>query len=533
MVYYNKNPIQQIKKGDNIMKRNNIIDILKGIGICLIVIGHTDSFTKHFIYLFHVGIFIIASGLFFKDEKIKSFKGLLEYIKKKIISLYIPYVIINILAVLLNNLFINIGIYSFTSHNYYNLLDIIYSCLKIVLFRGVTEIGGATWFLHLLFLINVTYAIISYLFSKIYDNKNIKYIFQIFISIIFLVIGYFMSINCKNEIISIYVKSMCCYYLFLYGNLFNYYKEKINFKLSFLLMPVSILLLMILNKCGSVEISKNIYTSIPFFVSCSVLGWILLYSISVIIDHYKINAIFRYIGERSIYILLFHFLSFKIVNIIICLIIKDEWTVVSSFPTAYGGKYSLLYIAFGIVIPVLISEIHNFAVIKFNKKNIIKIENELYNNDNFKIDKDVMGRIFVNKIRKIRIKRIKLKSIKKGLGNKIVFLQDTDVYKFLNNKIDENEYNEYLIMHSRNDENHSISIFNKLKHDFTDYNLKNGAIIVDNYNILIDGQHRSCLLLNKYGKEYSIKVIKIYYYGLHLKTLCKVIICYFLYLLKK
>ena len=48
---------------ENIEKERNVhIDIIKGIGIILMVYGHAAAPFKHFIYLFHMAIFFMASG---------------------------------------------------------------------------------------------------------------------------------------------------------------------------------------------------------------------------------------------------------------------------------------------------------------------------------------------------------------------------------------------------------------------------------------------------------------------------------------
>lgn len=60
-------------------------DILKGIGIILVMIGHavpSDGLIHHWIYGFHMPLFFVGSGFFFKDKPlvvstIKDVKGLL------------------------------------------------------------------------------------------------------------------------------------------------------------------------------------------------------------------------------------------------------------------------------------------------------------------------------------------------------------------------------------------------------------------------------------------------------------------------
>ncbi len=54
----------------HIEKRNNAIDIAKGFGIILMVIGHAEmpSILTRSIYLFHMPLFFIAAGYFFKTS---------------------------------------------------------------------------------------------------------------------------------------------------------------------------------------------------------------------------------------------------------------------------------------------------------------------------------------------------------------------------------------------------------------------------------------------------------------------------------
>ena len=39
------------------------------------------------------------------------------------------------------------------------------------------------------------------------------------------------------------------------------------------------------------------------------------------------------------------------------------------------------------------------------------------------------------------------------------------------------------------------------------YSLSKGAIVVDQYNIVLDGQHRSCIMLYEYGPEYEAEIV--------------------------
>lgn len=57
-------------------KRINWVDALKGFGIILVAIGHSGcpQLLLHWIYIFHMPLFFMLSGLMFKDSE-KSMRG--------------------------------------------------------------------------------------------------------------------------------------------------------------------------------------------------------------------------------------------------------------------------------------------------------------------------------------------------------------------------------------------------------------------------------------------------------------------------
>lgn len=74
--------------------RNQVVDILRGIGILCVVIGHCyflayDSLELAVIYSFHMPLFILVSGYLFKEAPLSK-----EFVSKKIESILVPYFII-------------------------------------------------------------------------------------------------------------------------------------------------------------------------------------------------------------------------------------------------------------------------------------------------------------------------------------------------------------------------------------------------------------------------------------------------------
>lgn len=70
------------------IKRDNTFDIIKGIGILLVIIGHLAhgyGVLIPIIYTFHMPLFFIVSGYFYKE------KGVIELLKRDFRLLIVPY----------------------------------------------------------------------------------------------------------------------------------------------------------------------------------------------------------------------------------------------------------------------------------------------------------------------------------------------------------------------------------------------------------------------------------------------------------
>ena len=131
--------------------RDTSVDIAKGIGIYLVVLGHTcnNELIRSFIYSFHMPLFFFFSGYFFKFQPIK------KLIRKTSISLILPYII---LALILE------------TNNLLSLSKLGSSFLKIIFadgyindtlfIKGIPYIG-ILWFLPALFWSRIIYQLIS------------------------------------------------------------------------------------------------------------------------------------------------------------------------------------------------------------------------------------------------------------------------------------------------------------------------------------------------------------------------------------
>ncbi|WP_165971912.1 acyltransferase family protein [Paenibacillus piri] len=142
------------------------IDIAKGIGIVLVVVGHTaleDSGLGRFIYSFHMPLFFFLSGYLFSVHK---YTGFAAFIKKKATTLLIPYFLfasVSYIYFLLR--------YHFGDANYYKDLDLLQVFTGIFYSAGTREwmdFNLPLWFLTCLFVVECMY----YMFSRMVQTNS-------------------------------------------------------------------------------------------------------------------------------------------------------------------------------------------------------------------------------------------------------------------------------------------------------------------------------------------------------------------------
>lgn len=137
---------------------------------------------------------------------------------------------------------------------------------------------------------------------------------------------------------------------------------------------------------------------------------------------------------------------------------------------------------------------------------------DIRNDKRFYIDKFNYYRVFGEKaIKSYKVCTIKLKKIGMIIDGGYVPLDKTVAYNYLENRTDnKNKYEEYCIKYGKNNPDRTIDKYNRLITELEEYDPKKGVIIIDDANILLDGQHRSCILLRRYGGNHKIKVVKAY-----------------------
>lgn len=141
-------------------KRDAGIDVAKGIGILLVIIGHEDipSWFEDIIFSFHMPLFFILSGYFFKIEN-----NQLIRIKKDARRLLLPYVV-TMDVITLYMLFIHQGI---KHDGWYYITNSLWFWIYPTGAPGGLNFSGPIWFLFALFWTKCSFNLIEHIHSKL------------------------------------------------------------------------------------------------------------------------------------------------------------------------------------------------------------------------------------------------------------------------------------------------------------------------------------------------------------------------------
>ncbi|MFX3617525.1 MAG: acyltransferase family protein [Sporolactobacillus sp.] len=332
------------------------MDVAKAIGIILVVVGHSGSPFHSYIYLFHMALFFFISGYFYSDKYTYHPKKL---IFRRLRTLYVPFLLYELLFLLLHNVFLSMNLYS-TKVGYlnqvsyaYTIKDFIKCFLNNVTFAGTEQFAGAFWFFVVLFTINVMFCFISFFCFRCF-RKNSKTARFLIIILCFIMGMILVAKNIhlpRNMNISLVV--LLIYY---FGYLFRRIENRIPFNIG--LFVLSILCLIIASHYGSIDVLASHYTNPMFFIFVSLVGIYCTMYVSRQLDRMNIRVM-RFIGSATISIMALHFLSFKLINLIQIKMYNYPDFMLAKFPTIVTNHgWWVLYSLVGIFIPVALHYVY-------------------------------------------------------------------------------------------------------------------------------------------------------------------------------
>lgn len=329
------------------MQHNKGISICKGMGISLMVVGHSPcpAFLGDWIYSFHMPLFFFISGYLFKEKYLETPK---KFFINKFKGYYFPFVKWGLIFMLFHNIFAFFDLYGFS----YSLKDFLSKTFYIVTLNGSEQLLGGYWFLiEALFSSIIAFSLLLIGYKILKDQKWNSY--RIWISSCLIIVFILAACLLGENKILVKIKSVTLLATVFF--LMGYLVEKLNIKfqlwLSLSILSLSLFLTFFIDHRVAMQshdldvlilTGMSILTILPMLNVCEKFG------------ESKLGKMMDFIGCNTLMILTFHFLSFKLVSLGI--ILRDDLDIekLASFPCINSGNnYDwILYSIVGIFLPL-------------------------------------------------------------------------------------------------------------------------------------------------------------------------------------
>lgn len=282
-------------------KRDISFDIAKGIGMFLVVMGHVHGMNRTYgvIYSFHMPLFFLISGYFFKliDKK--------NFIKKKLKSLILPYLITALIIQILSIVKTALSRGEILTYIIGFLPSIFYGSAYESKFFGVQPVF-ALWFLLGLFIAECLY----YFFC-------LKRKYTTFFALLCFLGGIWTH---QHVILPLTLQPAMCGVLYLHiGHLCkeNHWLDNMS-----LISAVTAVLIWIISRYGelltySLDMSGTYYNhTVSSIVASLSASYVVIYFAKMISFHSNnlVTRIFHYWGRYSLVFLSFHVIDQRILN---------------------------------------------------------------------------------------------------------------------------------------------------------------------------------------------------------------------------
>lgn len=290
------------------MRRSTFIDIAKGIGIILVVLGHLDTngqISREMIYSFHMPLFFLLSGIFASTNM--DFK---LYLKKSLKTLYLPYFIFIAADTILFT-----GIRLITHQSVF---DFIRSNTMALIGFDFMAKNRPLWFLLALFIIRMVYYFIN-------KNRIVKYLSG-FLCVCFVFL-------CSGDIVA--PLSNCVFFMaipglafYILGNILGahilHMEERLDknirnplesyFVSVLCVIGLFVLLLFSAHANGNIDMTYYRYGNAALYLINAVIGSFMVLLLALLLSKIRgISKLLAFYGQNSIIALVCHYYICRIV----------------------------------------------------------------------------------------------------------------------------------------------------------------------------------------------------------------------------
>lgn len=337
--------------------RNDTFSIMKGIAIIGVVVGHCvlSSWIENFVNQWHLATFFFVAGMCFKDKYVSQPK---LYIKRRIKSLYAPFVEFGLLYLVLHNFLYWIH----CAGNAYTFREMGCELFNLTIRLTSNEpLMGAMWFCPALLFTSIIMLFTQASINKALNNKQ----GGVVLAILVFIVGY--------TAIQLRIKSPYCIWQYMVlsfiiwmGYWFKRYvkADKWNTMTHIAIAATGFTLIALATYYGFMArlqpANINKENAIALLLIPALAG-VSVYSLSALLNKTNMKQALAYIGDHSFSIMALHFLAFKAVNLAQIKIYGYDIKRLADFPVIryetwiWGGGY----VAAGVTIPLILALAYN------------------------------------------------------------------------------------------------------------------------------------------------------------------------------
>ena len=330
-------------------------DVVKGLGIIAIVLGHTGYFAGAFVYLFHLALFFFITGYFYNETKYGDSPFL--YFGARLAGSWPKYMFYTLFFVLFHNFFVRNGLYE--GQELYNHTMMLASWMKSISFNCPEQMQGALWFVPV-WLVSAGLFGGCVWFGRMLCNKlsgqAARLWYTALASAVLGFIGFFLNMRKCGLPYNLQAALLVVPIYFLAWLMKLYLPD---FK-RFLPWYGCILSAFLLTQCNSrlhifVDLASMSVPGLWFYV-VSVIGIYFVLSLACLMERLApVSKVLAFLGRQSFDIMAVHFTVFKLLDYgYAAFVLGTVPENLSSFPVSFRQELGPAYLLAGLFIPAVI-----------------------------------------------------------------------------------------------------------------------------------------------------------------------------------
>lgn len=335
--------------------RSSYWDIVKGLGIITIVLGHSCYFAVAFVYLFHLALFFFVSGYLYSEKKYGD--APFSFFCARLGGAWPRYMIYTSIFVLAHNFFLNHGLYA--GQELYNHTKMLTAICSNVSFSGSEPIQGALWFIPVWLVASGIFAGTIWFgrsFSKRFNKPELKIWLIALANLGIGLIGVFLNMRKSGIMHNLHVSFLVVPLYFFAYLLKIYLPEFKKYATWYGCIITAILLYLINTKLYIfIELASMNIPGLWFYV-ISLIGIYFILSLAVIAEKLRpLSALLSFLGRYSFEIMALHFAVFKLIDLAYARFwLKAVPENLPAFPISFTHELWFIYLIAGTLLPAAV-----------------------------------------------------------------------------------------------------------------------------------------------------------------------------------